>query len=1060
MFRKPPTVNSVALGVEEIKQNFYINKRFGGIVERLKTQCQNPYEYEEEVAKVFKELVTYIDKRYYNISDMESRESVLVPKTIQEFNLIYKLKHPTRQSSLHGFTKDIKCVNGIHSATINSVIHSSMCCGKDRTSWAYQLFRVYQQYPETLLRSAMTKIRTDQMVSIKKSYMCAMKKYGNCMPMSSSQYQLSTGYIYKFQTKWPYEIFNEAHQMLCKFSRWQHDNQSEDLNHAVPDDVDGMETGPVTGGLVVGIHDYLARGQLDFDIEIPDQIIMLDPRLKEKDETYLRIAQRYQDILTSLDQLNLRKRQVVGTNLMDPEVEEEDELERREFEDKIVKEKREKEDRDRWNYWKSRNDEVGKRLEENEIKSQREIEDKERAEKRSKFDSKMIVRKEKYAQVLEFGEENVPEAIVSEFRNPEEEKAESDSDQEENDEADEDMDNHIIKFQDGTIITLSKEDIEGSTCNSEDKEDSKETRQTLTSKMKLSLKRHRNSFDAESPQNKITKSSTATSEQDTNTQNNSDQLVSSESELIPQNDSPNSGKKRQIIDLDSDDCSEEGSAKLARTDKTLERKIETETEADSETSKGKSGSGTPASNGTRVNELMKKMHNGLGIEYGGSKTEDVNDMQKRCTRIALLMMREELNDLAVSDSHHAHDYFVVNTFKIFCSLKLAETSDARSLESFHSFKVPVDILPLKVPRAKELIHDLKRFALFPKDQVPLEELRGFLKDVEFDELEAVYKWLRDKKEIGATSRQIVSKFKTMTKNRLYRIISLLIEHRLLLRSGVTTARYIHQGFADPWLIHSFKILRRERESLSPIPSGSLFFAEDENKTAGIRDLEGNRIQQTVDDCKSQTHRDKFPPFDKNKEESTAAVNQEDDGLPENQLPEKKTFNEANAEGNYSGVGRRMLRKRTALLQAKDIQKAAKKLDFTTAEAIKVVIKPWIRIDGVLNRRILDRMLGAVLAYCMNHPGIILSKVQRRFMPALQPFHTTELVEMLAKLECLKIKALHKPKVTLFSKPAKTRLNPTTGLDAEDELVLEPEIDASIKFGMFLSNKAYSSDFII
>lgn len=70
-----------------------------------------------------------------------------------------------------------------------------------------------------------------------------------------------------------------------------------------------------------------------------------------------------------------------------------------------------------------------------------------------------------------------------------------------------------------------------------------------------------------------------------------------------------------------------------------------------------------------------------------------------------------------------------------------------------------------------------------------------------------------------------------------------------------------------------------------------------------------------------------------------------------------------------------------------------RISFRTAEEIKVVIKPWIRIDGVLNRKVLDRMLGAVLSYCLLHPGLTMAKMQSRFVPALQPFHTRELVEV-------------------------------------------------------------------
>lgn len=133
----------------------------------------------------------------------------------------------------------------------------------------------------------MLKIRADQMVTMKKNYMCAHKKFGNCMPMSSSQYQLSSAYYYKFQTKWPYEVFSESYGSL--FSLLE--------NHGAPE---GMEMKPGDGGIVAVMHDLIASESMDIDIEIPDQIIMLDPGLPEKDEVYQRIALRYQTILEGL----------------------------------------------------------------------------------------------------------------------------------------------------------------------------------------------------------------------------------------------------------------------------------------------------------------------------------------------------------------------------------------------------------------------------------------------------------------------------------------------------------------------------------------------------------------------------------------------------------------------------------------------------------------------------------------------------------------------------------------------------------------------------------------
>lgn len=72
-------------------------------------------------------------------------------------------------------------------------------------------------------------------------------------------------------------------------------------------------------------------------------------------------------------------------------------------------------------------------------------------------------------------------------------------------------------------------------------------------------------------------------------------------------------------------------------------------------------------------------------------------------------------------------------------------------------------------------------------------------------------------------------------------------------------------------------------------------------------------------------------------------------------------------------------------------------NFSPSEEVSVAIKPWIHVDGSLNRRVLDRMMGAILSYCIKHPGVMLNKIQNRFIPALQPFHTRELVEVSAKL---------------------------------------------------------------
>lgn len=142
MLRQPRTVNSVTLGIEEIKQDPFVDRRYGGTMDRLKGECSSSVEYEKRMTEVFKELVAYIVKKYYDIAEIKPKKHMAMPKTVQEFNLLFEIVHPTKPRHNQGFTKDVRNTSDIHSATINSVIHSSMCCGKDRRSWAYQLFTV------------------------------------------------------------------------------------------------------------------------------------------------------------------------------------------------------------------------------------------------------------------------------------------------------------------------------------------------------------------------------------------------------------------------------------------------------------------------------------------------------------------------------------------------------------------------------------------------------------------------------------------------------------------------------------------------------------------------------------------------------------------------------------------------------------------------------------------------------------------------------------------------------------------------------------------------------
>ena len=79
------------------------------------------------------------------------------------------------------------------------------------------------------------------------------------------------------------------------------------------------------------------------------------------------------------------------------------------------------------------------------------------------------------------------------------------------------------------------------------------------------------------------------------------------------------------------------------------------------------------------------------------------------------------------------------------------------------------------------------------------------------------------------------------------------------------------------------------------------------------------------------------------------------------------------------------------------------------------------------------MVISLLNHIMTNPGSKLAKIADHFQPALQPYHTRELAEMLLDLKCVKLQKLPKPaeKCSLFSKP---EIRDTQNADILDEAI--------------------------
>ena len=119
----------------------------------------------------------------------------------------------------------------------------------------------------------------------------------------------------------------------------------------------------------------------------------------------------------------------------------------------------------------------------------------------------------------------------------------------------------------------------------------------------------------------------------------------------------------------------------------------------------------------------------------------------------------------------------------------------------------------------------------------------------------------------------------------------------------------------------------------------------------------------------------------------------------------------------------------------------------------------MRVDGTLNRRVLDRTLGAILGYIMQRPGLLISAICERFGPALPPQHCRELVELLEEIKCVQLQKFIRsgPKCGLFTSTNISELkltNEVTIIDSNKSVIVEPNVNAIAILGQFIGERRY------
>ncbi|XP_017857627.1 PREDICTED: general transcription factor 3C polypeptide 1 isoform X1 [Drosophila arizonae] len=252
-------------------------------------------------------------------------------------------------------------------------------------------------------------------------------------------------------------------------------------------------------------------------------------------------------------------------------------------------------------------------------------------------------------------------------------------------------------------------------------------------------------------------------------------------------------------------------------------------------------------------------------------------------------------------------------------------------------------------------------------------------------------------------------------------------HDLIKRVGVASYMYVHKAHMRNWVVHTFHIKRLERERVQNRVSAS---------PATLPGVVGQKRQMVDQSLDLQPSCSKKARLDEE--------------------PQQSSGEDTDSEEALLQCARRSKRMKKSETKTKTEMKS-------DSEALRDVIAirphPWIRVNASLNRRVLDRWMGALLSECITRNGCTVHSLFLRF-PHLLPVDTMLLLELLCDLGCLRLVELEPPTVHLESSyDDDLQERPVTILYDPKYTYVKVQTDAIGQLTNFIGLKKYTSEFI-
>lgn len=214
MMKNEAIAKNVHSCVQEMRNSVEMKKKFKeNLYETLSLRFPWEEMFSAALKIVFVRLLHHLKEKFLSLVTLSNDAcTTLLPDKIDDFYKMYDVKSEEYSHKELKYTQPTE-KNDISIAIMTTLIHSSVCCAFDKTSWNIQLYDIYKDYPEKVLAEAMQKVRNIQLTSVNKT--ANQSKIDNRnLPLSSNPYHLSSTYSHMMITNISYEIYGEAFEKL------------------------------------------------------------------------------------------------------------------------------------------------------------------------------------------------------------------------------------------------------------------------------------------------------------------------------------------------------------------------------------------------------------------------------------------------------------------------------------------------------------------------------------------------------------------------------------------------------------------------------------------------------------------------------------------------------------------------------------------------------------------------------------------------------------------------------------------------------------------------------